>query len=711
MIPPRSEDWEFKLAEQGLDLVKAPTEEEIKDGPIMNHEANFIVEAADFNDVEQSWDKTVQQNPRTEIHSKDLLSDLDQMGDNPENHPVMKKVMGKLLEVATHHDLGLVDSDQAKHVIRHARKHGQLVEKLMDHLQQATIAKAFHSTAKEILGPEDEKGWGKILDRSITDGCASWHEMHHQLHHDCKKNCGYWGIPKGEDCTFCKHGCPFCDQDDPGRFASIKKAEGLAGSNDQLYLDPMFTGAGDGNTGPSIKPTPLTDQGTSTETLEKKSSWVLYANDLGAAPAMPPAPTSPPSVSSSQGDVQIDTATGQRDLIAPPQGQAQQYTPSIQQLQQQDAANTPAPTTPTPKPKTPAKPSGGGINWLGDIVHGVEIAGGIGLLAVPGAEGFGAAAIAQGVGGVIGTIKKADGDENIPGSTQPSLGQNESTMERSVTLPINMTGPSKQTSDRGTTPQTNSKGNVNSPSVLDRGQEANMENPAMQAMAPEGNGNIIMTGNWKSTDYLNSIKEASDSEIYFRGFADGRSGMEMDKSLSNLSDDYFNGWQDGKIYVHLPIEEVTHNLVDMKPGANAAHMAAILPGEGLTGGHEKLLKVLIGTPTPDEHQLHAHAKRLGVDKEELRDFLYGEPDLPRIKLKPFKFTASVDTECEECNSVRIAHCGTCEGSSKDLKETTENVEGPAADAKDTQNMQVAGSASCKNCYGSGIVCMDCGCSR
>jgi len=269
MIPPRSEDWEFKLAEQGLDLVNAPTEEEIENGPIMNHEANFVVESS-WNDVEQSWDKAVEQNPKTEFHPEKLQSDISGMAEDPEHHPVMKAVMGKIMEAATHHDLGLIDSEQANHVVRHAHKHGQLIGNLLDNLQHATMAKAFHSTAKELLGPEDEKGWAKVLDKSITDGCESWHKMHHQLHHDCTKNCGYWGIPKGDDCTFCKDGCPFCDQNDPGRFASIKKAEGLAGSNDQLYLDPMFTGAGDGNTGPSIQPTPLTDQGTSTETLENK---------------------------------------------------------------------------------------------------------------------------------------------------------------------------------------------------------------------------------------------------------------------------------------------------------------------------------------------------------------------------------------------------------------------------------------------------------
>ena len=267
MIPPRSEDWELKLAEQGLDLVNAPTEEEIENGPIMNHEANFVVESS-WNDVEQSWDKAVEQNPKTEFHPEKLKSDIGNMAEDPEHHPVMKAVMGKIMEAATHHDLGLIDSEQANHVVRHAHKHGQLIGNLLDNLQHATMAKAFHSTAKEFLGPEDEKGWAKVLDEAITSGCESWHKMHHQLHHDCTKNCGYWGIPKGDDCTFCKDGCPFCDQNDPGRFASIKTSEGLAGSNDQLYMDPI--GTSDGPTGPSIQPTPLTDQGTSTETLENK---------------------------------------------------------------------------------------------------------------------------------------------------------------------------------------------------------------------------------------------------------------------------------------------------------------------------------------------------------------------------------------------------------------------------------------------------------
>jgi len=265
-------------------------------------------------------------------------------------------------------------------------------------------------------------------------------------------------------------------------------------------------------------------------------------------------------------------------------------------------------------------------------------------------------------------VVEADGDENIPGSTQPSLGQNESTMERHVISPF--TQPSKQRSDNSTVPQTNSPGNVNAPSV-NSGQAANMENPAMQAMDPEGNGNIIMQGS--SRDYLNMIEKlASDSDIYHRGFADGRAGKEMDKSLSNLSDDYFNGWQDGQVYKHLPVDEVETNLQDMKPGSN-------------TRG------------------------------------------------------ASVDSECYECGSVRIAHCGTCEGREVEASNPIQPADLSTTKGKITHwwrgvtipfyegktfhpdNVKPAGeetevkektaSFHCKNCNDSGVVCRDCGCAR
>jgi len=462
----------------------------------------------------------------------------------------------------------------------------------------------------------------------------------------------------------------------------VVEAEGMAGSNDQLYLDPMFTGAGDGNTGPAIQPTPLTDGGTSTETLEKKSSWMIYSTDMGGSgtpqPDMPPAPTTPPSVSNpassssmSSSDmggsgVQHDTSTGQYESIAPTPGQVQQHTPNESQLSQSDPA--PTTTTPTPKPKTPSKPSGGGGGWFNDIINTVE---NIATNPIVDTVATDAAIVA------LASIKQADGDENIPGSTQPSLGQNESTMERHVISPF--TQPSKQTSDRGTTPQTNSPSNTNAIS-LDGGQKQNAMNPLVDAISPEGNENIIMNGS-KSSDYLEMItKKSSDSEIYFKGFSDGKEGKEMDKSLSNLSDDYFNGWQDGKIYITNPTDW------------NVSHQPQ----------KRTMAPINLGPDSDDE----VHDTSLeGWDGIGGADYKY-TVDRKNV-------IASIDTECNECGSIRVAHCGTCEGSSPDLKKVTKdvvNVEGPADD-DDTQTMQVAGSVSCKNCYGSGIVCIDCGCGR
>jgi len=346
----------------------------------------------------------------------------------------------------------------------------------------------------------------------------------------------------------------------------------------------------------------------------------------------------------------------------------------------------------------------------------------------------------------------ADGDENIPGSTQPSLGQNESTMERHVISPLNQ--PSRQRSDNSTVPQTNSQSNIHAPSV-NSGQAANMENPAMQAMNPEGNGNIIMQG---SKDYLEMIqKQASDSAIYFRGFADGRQNREMDKSLSNLSDDYFNGWQDGQIYKHLPIEDVEHNLVDMKPGSNAdgsfgRHDALpddSLKGWGNIGGSEfdyvghhdyaphdpreahansglgsspfdtqaeftpRQRAILEDLILPTESKCGFAGRGCGTSLQvamiNKRKAERGQEELcpncyrvRRTDLHSAVRNASVDKECNECGSVRIAHCGTCEGSSEDLKETTEKQEEPK---------EKTASFHCKNCNNSGVVCRDCGCPR
>jgi len=392
----------------------------------------------------------------------------------------------------------------------------------------------------------------------------------------------------------------------------IVEAEGMAGSNDQLYLDPMFTGAGDGQTGPAIQKTPLTDQGTSTETLTASLKESIYDSNAFnyVADNIPKKKQQDP-----QQDQNKDTTATDDDGEKTPKG--------------------------TVKPRMTGLPPG--------VTPTVPM-----------------------LGSKISTwIITADGDENIPGSTQPSLGQNNSTMERHVTSPFTMTDPSKQTSDRGTTPQTNSPSNTNAPSVLGPGQKQNAMNPAVNAMSPEGNENIIMNGS-KSIDYLNMItKESSDSDIYYRGFEDGRADKEMDKSLANLTDDYFHGWQDGQIYQHAPVEEAKSNQpqkrslgpVDMKPGSNA------LPD--LQGGYQ-------------------------VDRG--------------------RVTASVDTECNECGSIRIAHCGAEECNdnngvnAQSVVPPTDNLLSETLNTNEN-TFPIVASVNCKNCYGSGIVCRDCGCAR
>ena len=86
-----------------------------------------------------------------------------------------------------------------------------------------------------------------------------------------------------------------------------------------------------------------------------------------------------------------------------PSASTVQSTPSTLSPQQMSALS-PQSTSSTPPPSTSKpKSTGGGINWGADILHGLEIGGGALLMGVPGAEGFGAAAVAQGVAGTVGS--------------------------------------------------------------------------------------------------------------------------------------------------------------------------------------------------------------------------------------------------------------------------------------------------------------------
>jgi hypothetical protein len=60
---------------------------------------------------------------------------------------------------------------------------------------------------------------------------------------------------------------------------------------------------------------------------------------------------------------------------------------------------------------------------------------------------------------------------------------------------------------------------------------------------------IAKEASWRSGDYTEIIqKEASDSDVYFKGYQDALSGKEMDEGMANLSMDYYQGYKQGLLY-------------------------------------------------------------------------------------------------------------------------------------------------------------------
>jgi len=112
-----------------------------------------------------------------------------------------------------------------------------------------------------------------------------------------------------------------------GASSWVKQAEGLASSNDQLYMDPMFTGD---TRGPDVAIPSEVDMGTSTEALSKKSSWVMFADAQSDNTFQPSPNTSSPSSDSSGSGATTDTSTGQGSAIAPAAGIAQPHTMNLQ---------------------------------------------------------------------------------------------------------------------------------------------------------------------------------------------------------------------------------------------------------------------------------------------------------------------------------------------------------------------------------------------
>ena len=93
-------------------------------------------------------------------------------------------------------------------------------------------------------------------------------------------------------------------------------------------------------------------------------------------------------------------------------------------------------------------------------------------------------------------------------------------------------------------------------------------------------------------DYLAAFeKTATDSQLYYRGYEDAKSGRPLDEDLAELSDDYFHGYDQFKFYHISPQNSVPQNLYDIKPNSNNNPRERLTQGEAdlglneLTDGH------------------------------------------------------------------------------------------------------------------------------
>ena len=95
-------------------------------------------------------------------------------------------------------------------------------------------------------------------------------------------------------------------------------------------------------------------------------------------------------------------------------------------------------------------------------------------------------------------------------------------------------------------------------------------------IAPDGD--VVKTGDEEVTagrkfnsteDYLDLFqKKATDSELYYRGYEEAKAGRPLDVDLAEVSDDYFNGYQDRSVYKSTPQNSAPQKLFDIKPNSN-----------------------------------------------------------------------------------------------------------------------------------------------
>lgn len=173
-------------------------------------------------------------------------------------------------------------------------------------------------------------------------------------------------------------------------------------------------------------------------------------------------------------------------------------------------------------------------------------------------------------------------------------------------------------------------------------------------------GDVIKTGDEETRlasteDYLAAFeKTSSDSQLYYRGYEDAKSGKPLDEDLAELSDDYFHGYDQFKYYHIAPQGSAPQSLYDIKPNSN--NNSRMTQGEAdrglneLTDGHSFAtasndnLKEALGNPLGFAHALeeatqikHQRSRELAMNMAWMTpDEDEDAPKRPRFN--PGKFT-------------------------------------------------------------------------
>lgn len=136
--------------------------------------------------------------------------------------------------------------------------------------------------------------------------------------------------------------------------------------------------------------------------------------------------------------------------------------------------------------------------------------------------------------------------------------------------------------------------------------------PAMQADPNQQMGMMTSMASsdfssWESRIYLDIIrKEASDSDVYFQGYADATSGKEMDEGLANLSMDYYQGYKQGLLYNEENLQSAPFNKEDINSRSYYPEKTNNAP---YSADHSELrgqTSILGYDPSYQGHDLYSH---------------------------------------------------------------------------------------------------------